>query len=186
MSILNQLASGQGSVMEEMEPVFVSESDMAALMTAALEDACSDEELDELSEAVNSGNVTDLTPVEERSIVKLDKKAQKQKLYRLALYQVARDANDPFYQKLVTCWEAERMLDDKLEKKYRMKAIAKMKEMQKAAKASKNGKIKKAGAKADGLTKSQKQTQRALSGGTKYDQNKVNKAKAIANKLRPS
>lgn len=185
MSILNQLASGQGEVMESIEPVVVSESDMAALLTAALEDACSDEELEELSESVNTGGVT-LTPVEERSIVKLDKKAKKQKLYRLALYQVAKDANDPFYEKLVTCWEAERMLEDRIEKKYHVKAVARMKEMIKASKDSKHPKIKKAHDKADKLTKSQKQTQRALSGTNKLNQATINKTKAIANKLRPS
>lgn len=186
MSILKQLASGQGSVMEELEPVVVSESDMATLLAAALEDACSEDELDELSEGVRSGEITNLTPVEERSIVKLDKKAKKQKLYKMALYQVAKDANDPYYAKLVTCWQAERMLDDKLEKKYRMKAIARMKEMMKEAKNSKNDKVKKAHSRADGLTRSQRQTQRALSGATKYDQSTVNKTKQIASRLRPT
>lgn len=186
MSILNQLASGQGTVLEELEPVVVSESDMAALLTAALEDTCSDDELEELKESVAAGQVKDLTPVEERSIVKLDKKARKQQAYRLAIYQVAKEANDPFYEKLLTCWEAERMLDDKLEKKYRMKAIARMKEMLKKTKGSKNAAVKKAHSGAEKLTQSQKQTQRALRGGAKYDQNKVNKVKQLATKLRPS
>lgn len=186
MSILSQLASGQGAVLEEVEPVVVSESDMAALLTAALEDACSDEELDELSEGVQSGEITNLTPVEERSIVKLDKKAKKQHLYRLAIYQEAKEANDPFYEKLKTCWEAERMLDDKLEKKYHMKAQARMREMMKQSKNSKNAKMQKAHSKADRLTKSQKQTQRALSGTNKFNQNTVNKTRQIANRLRPS
>lgn len=183
MSVLNKLASGQGTVMEELEPVVVSESDMATLLTAALEDACSDEELDELSEGVHAGTIGGLTPVEERSIVKLDKKAKKQKLYRMAIYQVARDANDPFYQKLVTCWQAERMLDAKLEKKYRMKAQARVKEMMKASKNSKNDKVKKAH---DRLSRSERKTQRALAGSVKMDQATINKTKQIAAKLRPT
>ena len=88
MSVLNQIAAG--AVVESVEPEFVSESDMATLLAFALEEVCNDEEIEELKESADSGAVV-FTPVEERSIVKLDKKAKKQQTYKVALYQVAKE-----------------------------------------------------------------------------------------------
>lgn len=184
MSILNQLASGQTTVLESVEPEIVSESDMACLITAALEDTCTDEELDELVESVKAGTLV-LTPVEERSIVKLDKKAKKEQAYRVALYQVAREHDDANYKQLVTLWKAEKVLTAKIEKKYHSKAVSRMKQSAKEAKNSKSDKVKKAGQRTDALTKSQRMTQRALSGNVKMDPKVKSQTNSIINKLRP-
>ena len=183
MSILNQLASGDSTVLENIETEVVSESDMASLLAVALEDTCTDEELEELSEAVKAGTVV-LTPVEERSIVKLDKKAKKERAYRLALYQVAKEANDQNYAKLVTLWKAEKVLIAKIEKKYHSKAVSRMKQMAKEAKDSKSDKVRKAANSTDKLTKSQRMTQRALSGGVKIDSKTNSQANSILAKMK--
>ena len=183
MSILTQLASGDSSVLESMEPEVVSESDMASLLAIALEDTCTDEELEELSEAVRVGKI-ELTPVEERSIVKLDKKAKKERAYRLALYQVAKEANDQNYAKLKTLWKAEKVLIAKLEKKYHSKAVSRMKQMAKETQNSKSDKVRKASGATDKLTKSQRMTQRALSGGVKIDSKTNSQANAILAKMK--
>lgn len=181
MSMLDQLASG--SVLESVEADIVTESDMAALLTVALEDTCTDEELDELTEAATTGTIK-FTPVEERTIVKLDKKAKKERAYRLALYQVAKEANNPDYNRLVSLWKAEKILIGKIEKKYRAKAISRMKQMASTAKKSSSDKVKKAGAKVDALTKSQKMTQKALSGTMKMDPKTKSQTQQILGKLK--
>lgn len=180
MSILNTLAKGGTIVEESTEPEFVSEQDMSNLMAIVLEETCTDEELEELKEAFTNG-VIQFTPVEERSIVKLDKKAKKEKAYRLALYQVAKENNDKNYEKLVTLWKAEKILEQKIERRWHTKAQARMKEMIKQSSQSKSPTVKKSG---DILTKSQKKTQRALNGSVKMDSKTTAKTNAILNKLR--
>ena len=179
MSVLNQIAAG--AVVESVEPEFVSESDMATLLAFALEEVCNDEEIEELKESADSGAVV-FTPVEERSIVKLDKKAKKQQTYKVALYQVAKENNDPNYDKLVTLWKAERELEARLEKRWHSKAVSRMKQMANEASKSKSNAVKKIASKGDGLTRSQKMTQKALKGVPKDVKNNA-KANNIVKKL---
>ena len=180
MSVLNQIAAG--TVVESVEPEFVSESDMATLLAFALEEVCNEEEIEELKESADSGAVM-FTPVEERTIVKLDKKAKKQQTYKVALYQVAKENNDPNYDKLVTLWKAERELELRLEKRWHSKATSRMKQMASEASKSKSNTVKKAATKGDGLTRSQKMTQKALSGSVQKDTKNNAKANSIVKKL---
>lgn len=179
MSVLDQIAAG--AVVESVEPEFVSESDIATLLAFALEETCSDEEIEELKESANYGN---LTAVEERTIVKLDKKAKKQKTYKAALYQVAKENNDPNYERLVTLWKSERILELRLEKKWHAKAVTRMKEMMKASSSSKNDTIKKVSNNGDHLTRSQKMTQKALTSNNKMDSQTKAKTDSIIRKLK--
>lgn len=180
MSILNTLANGGTIVEESTGPEFVSEQDMSNLMAVVLEETCTDDELEELKEAFTNGTIQ-FTPVEERSIVRLDKKAKKEKAYRLALYQVAKENGDKNYEKLVTLWKAEKILEQKIERRWHTKAQARMKEMLKQSSQSKSPTVKKSG---DILTKSQKKTQKALNGTMKLDSKTNAKTNAILNKLK--
>lgn len=180
MSILNELAQGGTIVEESTGPEFVSEMDMSDLLVMALVETCADEELEELKESFQSG-VIQFTPVEERSIVKLDKKAKKEKTYRLALYQVAKEHGDKNYEKLVTLWKAEAILVRNIEKRWHSKAMSRMKEMMKQSNQSKSPTVKKSG---DILTRSQLKTKKALSGTAKMDSKTNAKTNAIVNKLK--
>lgn len=178
--ILGQLASGEMTVMEsceDMDPV--SENAIASVLAAALEDACNEEELDELTEQAYAGTIT-LTPVEERSIVKLDKKAKKQQAYKVALYKAADEMNLKQFKQLKTLWAAERELDLIIERKCHTRALQIMRESAKKHKDSPIAKIKKA---ADNITRSQARTKKALSGTVRADHKTQAQAKQTARKL---
>lgn len=179
MSVLDQMVSGDVYVAESYEnnePV--TESAMSAVLAAALEETCNEEELAELKEQADQGLVT-LTPVEERSIVKLDRKAKKQHAYRVALYKAAAEMNLKEFKQLKTLWKAEKELDRRIEKRCHNRAKQIMKETAKKHASSPTPKIKKA---ADSITRSQKKTQQALSGTVKLNAKNQNAAKAIAKK----
>lgn len=156
---LKDLASG--SVLESADQISstvslsMSDEDYAQLMAVGMESVMTDEEIDNFIEVSESML---LEPVEERTIVKLDKRAKKNKLYKAALYQEAKEKNDPDYKKLVTLWKMTNYLTKKLEKKHGTKAKSRMKEMEKKAKTSKANPIK---AMADKLTRSEKQSKAA-------------------------
>lgn len=179
-SILEQLISGEAVVVENaenMEPV--SEEAIANVTAAALLEAYGEAEIDELIESANNGTV-EFSPVEERTIVKLDKKAKKQKAYKMAVYQAAREMKLKEYNQIKTLWEAERELDARIEKKCHNRALQIMRESAKKQKESPVTKIKNIGH--DLLTRSQKKTQNALKGTVKMNSNVQNKAKQVANK----
>lgn len=180
MTTLEQLANGEVSVMEsydDTEPV--TENTIAAVLAMALEETCNEEELDELVEQANS-NLLVLTPVEERSIVKLDKKAKKQQAYKVALYKAADEKNLKEFKQLKTLWAAERELDAIIERKCHARAKQIMNEMMRKSKESSTPKIKKAG---DSITRSQARTKKALSGMVKADHKTQAQAKKIGNKF---
>lgn len=179
VSILEQLASGAVSIEGVMDTEPVTEGAMAAVLAAALEDTCAEEELDELSEQASSGTLT-LTPVEERSIVKLDKKAKKQQAYKVALYKAAQEMNLKEFKQLKTLWAAEKELDLVIERKAHNRANQIMRETAKKHKESPIGKIKRA---VDNITRSQERTKKALSGTVKMNHGTQNKASQIARKF---
>jgi hypothetical protein len=115
----------------------------------------------------------------EVSIVRLDKKAKKQKAYKLAILQCAKDDDNKDYKKLETIWRMEKFLLRKLEKKYAARARSRM--HQTANKASGNHpKVKKA---KGVLTRSQKETQKALAGDIKPPTKVKQQFNSIATKL---
>ena len=78
----------------------------------------------------------------ERSIVRLDKEAKKNKAYKMAIFQVAKEKNDRDFRKLLTLWKLERFIEAKLEKRYSAQAKQLAKQ---AMKKSKNTKSKAVG-----------------------------------------
>lgn len=179
LSILEQLATGEVSVEGVMDTEPVAEGTMAAVLTAALEDTCTEEELDELFEQASNGTIT-LTPVEERSIVKLDKKAKKQQAYKVALYKAAHEMNLKEFKQLKTLWAAEKELDLIIERKAHNRANQIMRETAKNHKESPIAKIKKA---VDNITRSQERTKKALSGTVKMNHGTQNRAAQIARRF---
>ena len=105
----------------------------------------------------------------EVSIVRLDKKAKKQRAYKMAILQCAKDDDNKDYKKLETIWRMEKFLFRKLEKKYMARARSRMKQTANKAKTGKNPVVKKAVGvlKRGGQTRSQRETAKALAGQTK-------------------
>lgn len=176
-NILEQMASGEISVMESLENTDpVTENDMASVLAAAMEETCSEEEKDELIEQVNNGLLT-LSPVEERTIVKLDKKAKKQQAYKVALYKAAAEMNIKEFRQLKTLWAAENELELRIEKKCHNRAKQIMRE---TAKQHKDSPIKQFKKGSDSITRSQARTKKALSGTVKMNNGTQNQARQVA------
>ena len=116
----------------------------------------------------------------EVSIVKLDRKAKKQRSYKLAVLQCAKDDDNQDYKKLETIWRMEKFLFRKLEKKYKTRAMQRMKQAGK--KASGSSTVTKRAK--SSLTKSQRETKRALAGDIKPPSQVKSQFRNISNKLK--
>lgn len=172
MSLYKEL--GDLTMLESMESnaeyIALSNEDCSTLLAVyTMESVGLDEVLEALEEAEDlpamEATLAGYDDVMERTIVKLDKFAKKQQAYKTAIYTVARNENDADYKRLVTLWQMEKYITRKLEKKYAMKAKAYMREMKKqsgikaaAAKVKEHPVVKKM---ISGLTRSQKETQKA-------------------------
>lgn len=185
MSALNMFVNG-GIPEVPTDPevqVYVSENDAAALLTIALQDAAIESTSDGImSEAVSvlfEGVLPDETPILEKSIIKLDRQAQKQRAYKLAILQCAREDDNKDLKKLETLWQMEKYLFRKLEKRYATQARARMKQAAKKSKA-KSSTFKRA---ANILTRSQKETQAAMKGKTKVPKGLKTEYNTISKKL---
>lgn len=83
---------------------------MEAAQSIGLEGIAGD--VDELGSLLESGAVTEAT------VVRLDKTARISQLQKAAVFTIAKEKRDPHYKKLVTVWRMERMLEEKLMRKY--------------------------------------------------------------------
>lgn len=172
MSNLSNLMQN-GSV-QPAEPVVyesMTEDQMSQIMMIALEDAAIEEMQESVSndggQSILEGAIPEDLVVMEKTIVRMDKQAKKQRAYKLAILQCAKDDDNKDYKKLETIWKMEKYLMRRLEKRYAQKARSRMKQTAKKA----NGpglveKVKHALSKPT-LTRSQRETQKALSGQTK-------------------
>jgi hypothetical protein len=115
----------------------------ALIIECAILDTFSNEEIESLTEnTYDLGKAINEDILVERSIVRLDKEAKKNKAYKMAIFQVAKEKNDRDFRKLLTLWKLERFIEAKLEKRYgaQAKQLAKQ-----AMKKSKNTKSKAVG-----------------------------------------
>jgi len=163
----------------------MTDTDMANILAVAMEEAIVESVTEEMLAPENNGALMEGTLPEDKSvlevsIVRLDKKAKKQKAYKLAILQCAKDAENKDYKKLETLWRMEKFLFRKLEKKYAARARSRMN--QTANKASGNHPVVKKAK--GGLTRSQKETQKALAGQTKPPTQIKNQFKTITAKLK--
>lgn len=172
MSNLSNLMQN-GSVQPAEPEVFESmtEDQMSQIMMIAMEDAAIEEMQESVSndggQSILEGAIPEDLVVMEKTIVRMDKQAKKQRAYKLAILQCAKDDDNKDYKKLETIWKMEKYLMRRLEKRYAQKARSRMKQTAKKA----NGpglveKVKHALSKPT-LTRSQRETQKALSGQTK-------------------
>lgn len=175
--MLTELMNGHivetGDVLEN-----VTDEDLSQLLAVALEDSYSDEELASIIEESAS---MQLTPVEERTIVKLDNKAKKRRYNTMAILQCAKEDDSKDYKKLCTLWKMEKFLMQRLTRKYHSRAKARAKVMEKEAKKNKGGLFKKA---TNGLTRSEIRERNALKGNGKIPSALKTQTNAISNQLK--
>jgi hypothetical protein len=123
---------------------FSNETEVNALIIeCAILDTFSSEEIESLTEnTYDLGKAVNEDVLVERSIVRLDKEAKKNKAYKMAIFQVAKEKGDRDFKKLLTLWKLERFIEKKLEKRYSAQAKQLAKQ---AMKKSKNTKSKAVG-----------------------------------------
>ena len=110
----------------------MSDDDMATLEALMLEERILSTGIDQI--LVESAETLGLTPVEEASIVKLDKQAKKNRDYKFAILKCAREKGDKKIKQLMTLWKMEAFLMRDLEKHYGNKAKSMMKKTASEAK----------------------------------------------------
>lgn len=186
-SLISATVGGNVSIVEDDNIVLeaVSEDAIAAIITIALENTCSEDELDGLEEECSTSDepVTEnlaFAPVLERSIVKLDKNAKKQQAYKMAVLQVAKEMDLKEYKQWCTVKKMERVLMNRMEKRCHTKAKAYMREAAKRSKESTKNPIKKV---SNALSRSMQRTQKALKGDNNVPSDLRSKTSAIVNKL---
>jgi hypothetical protein len=130
---------------------FDNETEVNALIIeCALLDTFSSEEIESLTEnTYDLGKAVNEDVLVERSIVRLDKEAKKNKAYKMAIFQVAKEKNDRDFRKLLTLWKLERFIEAKLEKRYGAQAKQLAKQAMKKSKNTKSKAVGKAVAKAN-------------------------------------
>lgn len=187
MSNLSSLMqNGSVQVAESIEYEPMTESQMVQLMQVALEDVA----INDLPEVIATegtdlmeGMLPEDSVIMEKTIVKLDKKAQKEKAYKLAILQCAKDANDKDYQKLQTIWSMQNLLMRRLEKKYASRARSRMKQTAKKTNNTKIGSKLKSHLSKPRMTRAERQTQRALAGDTKIPSKVKSQFNSISNQI---
>lgn len=129
------------------EPVQESELNNEAvsmIMEAAISDVCSTDEVSAFLE--NHSEVQAATRDEvltERTIVRLDKQARLTHAQRMAVFTIAKEKNDSDFRKLVTVWRMERLLEDRLNKKYGNEGLRRARSAMNKSANSKSGLVKK-------------------------------------------
>lgn len=184
----------EGTIIDDPSDVVepMTESDMSDIIRMAIQDAV----FEQLSEGVDNPDAivsimetmgvdpSELTSVQEVSIVRLDKQAKKQKAYKLAILQCAKEDENKDYAKLVTLWKMEKWLMRRLEKRYSQRAKARMKQSAKQVKTSKPGIMTRA---KNMLTRSQRETKKAMSGAGKPNKSVIiqgnNAIKSLSSKI---
>lgn len=116
-----------GNVIEEaLDEVSTEATSM--ILEAAILATSSDEEIEAFLE--NTTAVNDLLQreiLEERTIVRLDKKAKLNRAIKVAEFQIAKEKNDKNFRKLITIWKMERECEAAIHKKYHTQAVSRAK-----------------------------------------------------------
>lgn len=130
-----------------------NETEVSALIVeCAILDTFSNEEIEMLTEnTYDIGKAINEDILVERSIVRLDKNAKKNKAFKMAVFQIAKQKGDRDFKKLMTVWKLERFLENKLTKRYQAQANQLAKESLKKAKNTKSKVVNKAVDKAKNL-----------------------------------
>lgn len=186
-NMTNLMHNGVVTVAEAVEHESMTESQMSQIMQIAMEDVAIEDMREAValeSDTLLEGVLPEDAVVMEKTIVRMDKQAKKQRAYKLAVLQCAKDNDDEDYKKLETLWKMEKFLTRKLEKKYAQKARSRMKQTAKKTNNSSIGtKIKKHLNSGPKLTRSQKETKKALAGNTKPPVQIKSQFNSISSKL---
>lgn len=117
----------------------------ALIIECAILDTFSSEEIESLTEnTYDLGKAVNEDILVERSIVRLDKEAKKNRAQKMAIFQIAKEKGDRDFKKLLTLWKLERFIEKKLEKRYSAQAKQLAKEALKKSKMSKSKAVGKA------------------------------------------
>lgn len=172
-NLSNIMQNGDVQTAEPQVFESMTESDQAALLYIAALEAAEEDIEDEAatteSTSIMEGVLPEDQAVVEASIVRLDKKAKKQRAYKLSILQCAKESDDKQYKQLETLWRMEKFLFRKLEKKYAARARSRMTQTAKRAGNKEGGIMAKAKRilTRGGKTRSQRETDKALAGQTK-------------------
>ena len=189
MSNLSNLV--QGGTVNIAEPTLeyesMTESQMAQIMQVAMEDVAVEDMMESVlvdEDSLLEGVLPEDAVVMEKTIVRMDKAAKKQRAYKLAILQCAKDDDNKDYKKLETIWKMEKYLMRRLEKKYAARARSRMHQTSKKANNNSFGaKIKKHLISGPKLTRSQKETKKALAGDIKPPSQIKSQFNSISSKL---
>lgn len=123
-----------------------SDTEVSSLIVeCAILDTFSNEEIESLTEnTYDLGKAINEDILVERSIVRLDKQAKKNKAFKMAVFQLAKEKGDKDFKKLMTLWKLERFLEEKLTKRYFAQANQLAKESLKKASFTKSKVVGKA------------------------------------------
>lgn len=80
--------------------------------------------------------------VQERTIVRLDKKAKISQAQKMAVFTIAKERNDPKMKKLITIWRMERTIEADLFRKYGNEGLRRAKKVVQQNSKSKSGLLK--------------------------------------------
>lgn len=134
--------NGETSILENTQ---LSPEDESLIIESALMEGLSNEELEsflESSAEVNDALRMDI--VQEKSIVRLDKKAKLNRAYMTAIFAVAKRKKDKKFKKLQTLWKMEAMLEKDLIKRHGSEAMREAKKAMQTASKSNSKLVKKA------------------------------------------
>lgn len=137
----------------EMEATTESER---LIMTAAILESTSEEELQAFLESSDAHTAVQEDVLLEKTIVKLDKKAQISQARKMSIFTIAKEKNDPGFKKLLTIWRIERKIEAQLDRKYGNEATRR-------AKATVN---KRRNSKSNLIQKTVKKQQKVLNAGS--------------------
>ena len=119
----NGKKDAKGSEEADGEPAELEKNDKTAeesLAAAALLDLASPDEIADIAESVEDQQaISDMMGVAmERTIVRFDRKGRMSHLQKMAVFNVARQNNDPNFKKLEKLWSMERILEKKLSQRW--------------------------------------------------------------------
>jgi hypothetical protein len=136
--------NGYGASGDSLE---VSTESLCYITEAILMEGLSSDEMEDFLESYRDVNTAVSEGiVQEKTIIKLDKKAKLSKAQKAAIYTVAREKKDKDFIKLLKVWRMERLLKGKLRKKYTNEAARRAKKAMSKAGSSKSNMVKKAAA----------------------------------------
>lgn len=182
-NLTSLMQNGNIQTAEPTEYESMTESQMVQILTVAMEDAAVEELTESLlsdeNQSILEGVLPDDLVVMEKTIVKLDKRAKKNRAYKLAILQCAKDDDNKEYKQLETIWKMHNFIMRRLEKRYAQKARSRMKQTGKKA-SGKNGFTKKV---KSSLTRSEKETKKALGGNNSVPSKVKSQFSSISSKF---